>query len=390
MISLKEIFLSEAGEEGGANPMQKKVKKKPQPQAQPQQQMPKVQKDPTFLKQVQKGLNNQGPASQDDADFLKATQQGLNKVAAQQPQPIQSKEKGVPSLAQLAKAAQKGEKEPVDPTLAGLPKFKDEPEEEPFGNPDFSDEPRMMYRNDQDNDKVQQDPDFLKAIQKGLSNLKPGAPVGDQPEPKPLANHQPDEKIPSLAQLAKGAEEPEDPALAGLPKFDEPQQSDDDAFGNPDFTMPQQTDPSVFQTIPQKTTSAVKKTVGQAAAGVRNAIKNFGQDRGTNPSPAMAKTNNPNDTDGLPSTWNSPSGEPPDPGSQPGDSNDMPTLRSLSKQRFGKDVFKDTSSKWRVGDIVRVGTLDGFKVHRKDPNGWVLSRKGQNYKFIPHGGLFKV
>lgn len=341
MISLKEIFLLEAGEDGGANPMQKKAKKKPQPQMQ-----------------------------------------------QQQPQAQQQQKSNVPSLAQLAK-------QQADPT-DDLPKF-DEPKDdsEVWGHPDFSDEPKMMYKNDQDNPKVQQDPDFLKAIQKGLSNLKPGAPVGSQPEPKPMANHQPDEKIPSLAQLAKGAEEPEDPALAGLPKFDQPQQSDDDAFGNPDFNMPQQTDPSVFQTLPQKTTSAVKKTVGQAAAGVRNAIKNFGKDRGTEPTPAMgqpsmAKTNNPNDVDGLPSSWKTPSGEDPSTGTQPGDSNDMPTLRSLSKQRFGKDVFKDTSSKWRVGDIVRVGTLDGFKVHRKDPNGWVLSRKGQNYKFIPHGGLFKV
>lgn len=386
MISLKEIFLLEAGEDGNASPPQKK--KKPQ--------QPQVQKDPAFLKQVQKGLNNQGPASQNDADFLKATQQGLNKVATRQPQPLQPQGKGIPSLSQLAKGAmKKPDPRDADPALKDLPKFDDQPED---NSDEFSDTP-IMYKKP-DDQKVQQDPDFLKAIQKGLNNLKPGNPVRDpepQPIPTPMPQYEPNDKIPSLTQLAKGAEEPEDPALAGLPKFD--QEPEQEPFGNPDFQMPNQQAPdgSQFQTLPQRTASAVKKTIGQAAAGAGNALRNFGKDRGAAPSPAMAKTNNPGGQDsmaGLPPNWKTDPEHDKEPepatGTEPQPDDDMPTLRSLSKQRFGRDVFKDTSSKWRVGDIVRVGTQDGFKVQRKDPNGWVLTRKGQNYKFIPHGGLFKV
>lgn len=356
MISLKEVFM-EAGEEAGQQQPQKKVKKKPQPQMQQQQPQAQQQAAP----------------------------------AQQQAQPQQKN--NIPSLAQLAK-------QQADPT-DDLPKFDKQPsDDEVWGHPDFSNEPQIMYKNPQNDPKTQQDPDFLKAIQKGLNNLKPGNPVREpeqQPIPTPMQKYQPNDDIPSLAQLAKGAEEPEDPALAGLPKFD--QQPEEDPFGNPDFQMPNQQAPdgSQFQTLPQRTASAVKKTIGQAAAGAGNALRNFGKDRGAAPSPAMAKTNNPAGQDamaGLPPNWKTDPEQDvekePATGTEPKADDDMPTLRSLSKQRFGRDVFKDTSSKWRVGDIVRVGTQDGFKVQRKDPNGWVITRKGQNYKFIPHGGLFKV
>lgn len=363
MMKLMDLFL-----EAEAKPKAKTKKKQPATKkaAPKKQPLPPTQTDPEFLSAVQQGLANPQqapgvalPNTQSDPEYLKQVQKGLANRFHKADVPPQAPG-ALPSLSQLAKDA-----DPADPDLDGLPQFDNPEPEADFGNPEFQDLPTPVSK------KV--------------------AP--QQPAQKPAPLDPTGKDIPSLSQLAKNATA--DPATDDLPQFD--QEPEEFPFGHPEFQGQDDVPTaSTIQTPTQKAAGAFKqgaKAVSGAAKKAGSAVMNFAKQRGTAPTPAMGKANDPTGTTaGAPSSWEEP--EAPEAGAEPGATkdgdNDMPTLRSLSKQRFGKDVFKDTSNKWKVGDVVRVGTLDGFKVMRRDPNGWVLTRRSQNYKFIPHGGLFKV
>jgi hypothetical protein len=290
--------------------------------------------------------------------------------------------KNTPSLKNLAKSATS------DKPYSDLPTFRKKQKEPDFGHPDFNDPDEVddddIYQNVDDDDLEPDDHkkgfnSDMAAIRKDKQKAKDSSAKDKadadtlkklQNTPKPPAL--PNNKLPSLSTLAKRdtPQDPKDP-FADFPKFPDKDPNAEDPFAQ--SKAPSMSPPPAKKGFLQKGADMLKKA-GSAAL-------DKGMAYGGLPNPKKP---------GMPSQAAIATGKDQAYGTSapvaqaPGDEK-MPLMKSLSKQRFGTDVFKDKTAGWKAGDIVDVGFLRGFKALQKKPNGWVVSRAGKKYMVI--GGM---
>lgn len=411
MKSLREFFLFvEADETATATKSNKKDKsktkegdKKPKSKAVPTSKKTAPKKEPEkkepekkipSLSQLAKSATDEPKApkaekpSDDFPDFDDKKEDEPFGNAEFQNDPPKKKEKPdfkansqVPSLKSLAKSATSDKPSP------DLPTFKKKEKEPNFGHPDFNDPEEVddedVFQNIDDDDLEPDDykKDFnadMGAIRKDKQKAKDSAAkdkaaaddlkkLQNTPKPPPLPNS----KTPSLGALSKRdtPADPKDP-LAGLPKF-----ADKDPNAEDPFAQPGVSPAPAKQGFLQKGADILKKA-GSAALSK-------GLTYGGLPDPKKP---------GMPSQAAMATGKDQAYGASPTAPEKMSLMKSLSKQRFGTDVFRDKTAGWKAGDIVDVGFLRGFKALQKTPKGWIVTRGRKEiyrywWQFIPNGAI---
>jgi hypothetical protein len=282
---------------------------------------------------------------------------------------LEPSDKPIPSLAQLSKGSDKEDSDKTDPALKGLPKFDKEPEEHPFGDPDF--EPGSFHKPDP------------QAIGKAADRITNKFQDNEREKAKqrPPMSTVPDKGIPSLAQLAKDAEPEEepatptvspqnDPALSGMPNFDHMAEPEEEPFGDPTAGQ------NDFRTAAQK----AKDVVGQ---GIKKGLAAF---KGGNK---------------VPANWEKDK-TPAEPTTPEDDAQGMPSMAAVAQQAAPAQATPEAEPKatnglqgkhwkWKPGQKVDVGFVKGLTVVKVDQYGAQLQAKnGAMYRFVPHRGLRKI
>lgn len=410
MKSLREFFLFvEADETATATKSNKKDKsktkegdKKPKSKAvptskktAPKKQSPQKQPEPK---------KDSGPPSQYQKDFdadmamiRKDKEAAKNKAPSgdaskKQDSPAAEpsstgKSAKIPSLKSLTKSNDKPSpdlpnfKKQKEPKFGGHPEFTGPESPEDVGDEDIvpDDVPFAIKKTEPNASQHKKAFDAdMGAIRKDKQKAKDSAArdktsaddlkkLQNTPKPPPLPNS----KTPSLGALSKRdtPADPKDP-LAGLPKF-----ADKDPNAEDPFAQPGVSPAPAKQGFLQKGADMLKKA-GSAALSK-------GLTYGGLPDPKKP---------GMPSQAAMATGKDQAYGASPTAPEKMSLMKSLSKQRFGTDVFRDKTAGWKAGDIVDVGSLRGFKALQKTPKGWIVTRGRKEiyrywWQFIPNGAI---
>jgi hypothetical protein len=308
------------------------------------QKKPKIQKDPEFLKQVQKGLNK----AEKDRRFGKPD---LPPASSK----IDPLDKDIPSLSSLAKQAM-DEPEHDGDMFKDFPKF-DQTQEPDFSEPipqeplevgddDIIPSPPPLPKNKQaDPPPVSTDPDFLQQVQHGLA----ASTFGGRPK--------------KTTQSGAGSDYLNTPfaAYGRMP--------------NQGQTKPQKEPPK--QTVLQKAAAAVGKTASTVKQKAGDIFKN--SPNKAQPSAALADPHTgfqPNMKQVL----------------SPSDSNSL--LGQLSMQKYGKNIFNNVEPKWKAGEMVKIGSIV-YKVIKRDGPAYIVGRVYNDgtlntFKFFPGGGMPRI
>jgi hypothetical protein len=322
---------------------------------------------------------------------------GKNKSQAATPnKPAAPADKPVPSLASLAK-----QNEPqVEPDpLKGFPKFDQEPEEHPFGHPEFfgndqsqpEDEEEPQQKGNMTQKEPDQDLDFLKHVQKGLSNVdSPAAQAADRiannmyqrPEQQPLKGA--DKPPPSLASLARDIDnddekdnetDKEDDLFKDFPTFndEDSEEWNQNPFGDPDSGQ----NPD-FRTGIQKGADAIGQGLKAASQKIGQTGKQLGKKIGQKASDMFKKDKE------VPQNWEPGQKSATEP--DKADDSPMPSMSNVAKQGLQGKHWQ-----WKPGQKVDIGFVKDLEVMKTDQYGAQLkSKNGSIYRFIPHRGLRKI
>lgn len=286
----------------------------------------------------------------------------------------------VPSLASLAKSSTEDEE---DPDLKGFPKFKGEPEEHPFGDPDFKDpEPKKAKEPEPEEEKP--DPQAIGKAADRMANKFYDKQKEKQAQAPVSPTLEPNKSIPSLAQLAKDSEpeeEPQapaispqnDPALKGMPNFDHMEDPEENPFGDPHSGGPED-----FRTTAQKGAAAAGQGLKKGAQAIGQGIK-----KGLSSFQKGASQE-------VPKNWQKDQTPP-----QADDDAPMPSMASVAQgqqpEKAATNGLQGKHWNWKPGQKVDIGFVKGLTVVKVDQYGAQLKAKnGGIYRFVPHRGLRKI
>lgn len=369
MKSLRELFLQVEDEDKkpatDSSKSKEKEGDKPKKSSSSRKKDSETKKEPASAPEQEKdGMPTNSSLAQGKSSNFDKSLDAFMKVK-DKPQPEQEKPKPNEPDYDFLNAVRKG--------LRNSDKVSTKPEPKPAAKvePKKPEDPKVSAG----------DPDFLNQVKKGLSNSPtPVQRSADNIAQNFAKNNEPKKvtgsgasNIPSLASLTQVPpplpKNPNGKPSADLPDFDNVNQEPNFDFADePIKQAPPEPKP---QSMLDKGTSILKKGAGMAVNKAKDITGKLASQMPSQSSlvgkssPYAAKTA---DADAP---------------------ENMSLMKSLSKQRFGKDVFADKGANWKAGDVVNIGFLKGFKVLQKKPNGWIVSRNGKKYTVIG-GNLFPM
>ena len=281
------------------------------------------------------------------------------------------------------------------PSLASLAKQKDTSSEKTKEKtPDVKSDPDFLKAvqkglsasDDKKMPDTKSDPDFLKATQKGLKATdSPVAQAADRIANKfykradPPSSSGAGDKVPSLSQLAKDVgsndSKEDDSTFKDFPKFDkEPEEL---PFGNPvtkeperDYSTTPLHNSNPYNSGQKMTKPSLMQKVGQ---GLKKGVSALG--KGAQNISQKAKE--------VPSTWKKPN----QPVTTNQSSEPMPSMASTAAQGIADKTWRS----WKPGSTKNIGFVRDLTVVDVDQYGARLKGKnGAIYRFVPHRGLRKI